>query len=1208
MFQHFIQMFLRRPTTYIYLSMTACFLLGQFCILSCKNLLCGILITLLGVFFLMISFIGDRKFMALARAWQPGLLALAKKVEQLVGETVKPRQTISDETQASEQTEFRKEMPGKEDIAEREFLSKQSRRKVDSWVPDLEQSIEFKLPRSVLIIIGSLLVVVSQPLLMIGKFIPALIFIIPGLALLVNSLLTNGYTVKLGQLKAALKAGVTGLLGLGLILAGHYYIWHFLEGNMAKEITGLLCNAAGIMLIYSLIPRVIPETEPLSIQPLDRFTGEAKTKISIGFKVGLIILSGILFYLAKHTVPVNTKTFLYLASMTGLALSFPWSCQKAETRPTPGLLLTMGIRLIRLLAFGLALYWAYKGQMLISHEQLCPGLYRFAVAGLALLVALREPDMREKVDPLQEEPLKWYWEMLGLIIVLGVGFWLRYYMLDAMPYGIECDEAGGAHEALDVLEGKFHSVTVHPCGRQLFMLLPKVVAFHFLGIGSMGVRFASVVWGVLTILLMYLMGRHFFGARIALAVSALFAVSRWHIHFSRYGWSNTLMVLLIVAGYYFVVKGLSSRRKAYFFWAGIAFSLCVQTETAARLVPIICLGLLIYLCFTYKNFFFRYGKQMLALVLGVWIAGAGIYIFWINKPHKLLRRVHEVSIFAEDANAPRDVIKSFLMSAKLSLTQLNWHGDYRRRHNGGLSGEPVADRWTAILFVLGFAYSLYYWKRLRYFLPLLIFFGFMSASIFSLEAPQSHRAFGAIPAVFLLVGGLLDRSRRLLREVLGRPGAVLGALAFLVLLVPITKINYQKYFNAWPAFDTNCNAAARHMGSARWKDAYHKIMSAHLWMGHPPFKLYARGVDGQFYYQPSEVVPIRRKENQDVLYTFIIEYPPLIDVVKWFYPQGSYGEERHPKYGLQFQSWGVKQKEIARTRGLTAFYWNNTEWAGKPALVKKDYDLQLTFNRESWPLSGKGSVAWEGTIFIPHEGEYTFYCYGTDYLRVNLGKRVFLQAGNKHEIRKTIWMAGGLHKIRARAKHLKPESRILFAWSCSEDAKYYLHRSPYQKMFFKEPVPATHFFTYTEPIGLLETLYSNDNWEGIPARQAVEPIPFFMWHGSPHGYAPPLSANWRGWITIEKPGDYQFQMQHGGYGELVIAGQTVVRNGQAPGKQRNSIRSENPVYLTRGKHKVFIRWSTSRGWFFKFWWTTPGGKKEIVPAWILSPETEWQPR
>ncbi len=1067
-------------------------------------------------------------------------------------------------------------------------------------LPTFKDPIILSIPKKIILILGGGLLITSQPLFFMEKLGWGLGLLALSIPMLFYLIVSKQPALVLGRLDSVLKAALLALPGVAAVILGDRLMLKNMELSFTKEIIGYFLNFAGILLLIALLPKTAPDNDPRPF--LDRWTGETRSGWGKTVKALLVAGAVVFFVLANRTGDFKLVTVLVLLGIAAAVLSFPWKAEKTGTAE-PGLVRLISGRLLRLAAFGLALYLGYRGQTLISHEQLYPGLYRFAAAALALIIAFREPDPK-KPDTFQEPPLKWYWEALGVILIMAAAIWVRTRLLDIMPYGVECDEAGAGYHAVDIWKNNFQSITVHPSGRPLFMLLSKVVAFQFFDIGNVGMRFMAMVWGVASVLAVYLLARLLYGPRVALATAALLAFSRWHIHFSRFGWSNTLMILLQMIGFYFLIKGYQLRKKWYFVLAGASLALSVQTETAARIVPVICLGMFVLFTLNEKRWFRRDWKLVLAFVLGIWLTGASIVMFWINKPQLLARRVYEVSLFADDANAPRDIWRGLVHSTKYSITQLNWHGDYRTRHNGGLSGEPVLDFWTAILFALGFVITVYYWRRFRYGLLLMWFFGFMAASVLSLEAPQSHRAFGAIPAVFLMIGAFLDRSRRLLKESLGRPGVWLGVLMFCLLFYPIAKTNFNKYFDAFPGFDTACTAAARHMGGGKWKDAHHFIMSAHLWMGHPPFMLYSRGIDAQFYYQPSEVVPIRRAAEQDALYTFILEYQPLIPIMQWYYPNGQYEDEIHEKWGQQFQSWGVKHEEIMRTRGLTASYWNNTTWSGPPVLTRQDANLDLAFSSENWPLDGAGSIAWEGTVFVPHAGEYGLYAFGSDYFEVRVGRQAFLRAENKQEDQRRVWLAGGLHRLRARAKVLSPDSRVLLAWQCDQTVPYFLHHDPYQKRFFKQAIPTTHLFTYPEPIGLLESLYDNGNWQGRPVRQTVEPVPFFYWHGMPHGFTPPLSADWRGRIKIDRAGDYCFEIQHGGFVELEIDGRTIIRAGTVPDGQNRGTTPRNPIHLEPGEYPLLMRWSATGGWFMKFWWKPPGGERELVPAWILSPEAE----
>lgn len=1071
-----------------------------------------------------------------------------------------------------------------------------------SWLAFAEETT-FTAPKNLVMILGILLILAGQPFLVAEKFVLALILVIPGLYLLVNVIFAPQERYIIGRLDHIIRTVLFLIPGVGLIILGCMIHFQAVSLSLPREALGLGLNALGIFIIFSLFPKIIPDPFPESGDPVDQVTGRAANRTQVFLKIGLVTLALVFFLASKHyanPATLNLSALMALLFLTALSLSFPWSAEPRDQTSGENIVLKWLVKYLRLAAFGLGLYWAYRGQVLISHEQLYPGLYRFLAAAIAMWIALREPDPKY-VDELKEKPLAWYWEALALVAILSAATWVRVHLLKDIPYGIECDEAGAGAHAVDVLQNHFSSLTIHPSGRPLFMLLDKVVTIRFFGIDNIGMKLGAAIWGTAGVFCVYLMTRFLFGTRAALATAALMACSRWHIHFSRYGWANTLMLVLQITGFYFIAKGIQTRNKWFFFLAGVGLTLSIHTETAARMVPFMCLGLLVYFVLFYKRFFRRNWQTLLVFLLGVWLAGASLFLFWVKQPRYLFNRVYEVSVFSGDANAPRNLVKGLVESTKLSLTQMNWHGDTRTRHNGGLSGEPVLDFWSAILFALGFGFSLYYWRRFRYTILLMWFFGSMAASIFALEAPQSHRAFGALPPIFMLMGAFIDRSRRLLRETLGKPGTLAGGLVLLLLLVPIAKINYKKYFDAYPGFDTACTAAAKYMGRV-WPKAEQVIMSAYLWIGHPPFELYARGISGHFYFAASEAVPFRQQTDRDVNYTLILEYPEIMPTIQWYYPEGEYSEETHVRYGLQYRGWGVKHEIIQKYHGLNASYWSNPYWAGEPKLRRKDADLNLTFDQTTWPWNGPGSVKWEGTVFIPREGKYVFYLYGTNEVEVKVGSQVHLRAGNKQEQTYETYMAGGLHRLDARAVHSAPGERILFAWSCSQDVPYYLYDEAHQNRFAKEPVPNTHLFTYPEPKGLLATFYYKPDWTGGIARQVVEPALFYLWMGPPYGLNMPFSADWKGWIDIEKPGTYQFGVDCSGYADVTIDGIPVVVQGEPPFSGVPRLQGRNSVQLAAGRHPVTVRWSQQYGLLFRFWWVPPGQKKEIVPVWVLTPQ------
>ncbi len=1092
----------------------------------------------------------------------------------------------------------RREAPGRE---VREDWRTRLRARWERW-----DAVSVSISKAWLLGGGIVLLLAAQPSLFMEKFLLALPLVILGVTGIGLAIFSKEASLRIGSLRQVLRILALGLPALLLVLAGNAVILRWVHQNGQKELLGIVLNAAGILILLALLPARFPDPEAEAGSPLEAFSGAARTRGGVWVKVALAALGAVLLYFCREAAAGRDlwrALALAGAGLFALGLSFPWTRRPSATPGREaGPAARLSLNLIRLLAFGVALYLGYHGQKLIAAEKIYAGLFYFGAAAVGLILAFREPAGPQ--DRWREQPLAWYWELAGVLAVMAVAVWLRIHLLEQIPFGIEGDEAAAIINAREILNSPTDSILAHFAGQPVFYLGPLKIAHQLFGLSNFGIKAMALLYGLLDILALYWLARLLYGPRTALAAASLLTLARWHIHFSRFGYGNTLLILMLTLGFYFLLKGLVTRRKWHFVFSGVALSLSVQTEVAARLVPLICAGLLVFLAAGQRHFFRRNARPLLALMLGVWLAGGAFYILLGKSTTALMGRANSVSIFSNDPNAPRDIAAGFVGSLRSSLTMLNWHGDYRPRHNGGLTGEPMLDFWSAVLFGLGFCYSLYYWKRLRYFVLLLWFLGFMSASIFAIEAPQAHRAFGIVPAVILFMGAFLDRARRLLRETLGRPGVWAGGLAFLVLLVPIARTNYHKYFDTLPSFDAACCESAKYIASLgpRWENF---IMTAYLWQGHPPFQAYAGNISGRFFYTAADVVPVRLAGDKNVCYTFILEYPPLLPSIAYFYPGGHEHEMSHPKYGLMFRTWEVTHEQIEATRGLEGRYWSNPDWAGKPAQERKIPDVNLVFNAAGWPLPGGGSADWSGTVWIPHLGRYVFYLYGTDFAEVRIGTRTLLTAGGGREAVQTVRLGGGLHRLRIRARHETPGGRLLFAWSSPDEIRYYnIYKSPYNVPFAKQPVPPTHLFTYPEPKGLLETFYHSNDWTGEPVHQQVQPALLFVWMGSPYALPLPVSAEWRGWITTGSPGSYRFDLEQTGYGEVVIDGKTVVTSGSPPPGYGAPSPASNPVPLSPGRHSLRVRWLAQHGAMFKFWWTPPGGKREIVPAWVLTPAEE----
>ncbi len=139
---------------------------------------------------------------------------------------------------------------------------------------------------------------------------------------------------------------------------------------------------------------------------------------------------------------------------------------------------------------------------------------------------------------------------LILIVILAAGFFIRLWNLGEESIWI--DEA----HTLRVAQLPFHDVLdsvsgdIHP---PLHFLLAKITVTLF-GDSEFALRFRSTIFGVLSILVTWLVARRLFGPGTALVTALLLALSPFHIHYSQDGRMYALLALLSSLSFFFLLE------------------------------------------------------------------------------------------------------------------------------------------------------------------------------------------------------------------------------------------------------------------------------------------------------------------------------------------------------------------------------------------------------------------------------------------------------------------------------------------------------------------------------------------------------------------------------------------------------------------------------------------------------------------------------
>ena len=299
----------------------------------------------------------------------------------------------------------------------------------------------------------------------------------------------------------------------------------------------------------------------------------------------------------------------------------------------------------------------------------------------------------------------------------------------------------------------------------------------------------SAIFGILTVLGLYLLARELFDWRVGAVASFLLAISFWHVSFSRVEAREIMLPLVLVYAFYFLWRGLRRSHWWDFFWAGIFGGLGFYIDTTYYIAPLIVILVFInYWLFLKKD----YHHENYEHVRNRFLGGFSLFMitaFFVALPF--------VVYFLKN---PSNLID---WATRLVFTPTQSFQIFQNL------GWPIT-----ILFTIGFLKELYHWLRRKrghlspvHTLMFVWFFVMLLPSFFSIETSFAWRAIGVLPVVIIFAArGFLGLFNTLEEwELVTHPWEsrehnkfVVPILAAVILLGAIGFFEYSRYFNARP--------------------------------------------------------------------------------------------------------------------------------------------------------------------------------------------------------------------------------------------------------------------------------------------------------------------------------------------------------------------------------------------------------------------------
>jgi hypothetical protein len=644
-------------------------------------------------------------------------------------------------------------------------------------------------------------------------------------------------------------------------------------------------------------------------------------------------------------------------------------------------------RALRLIVFLIGVCAVAYAQWCWTKLRLTAGLFPMLL-GIYLVALSSTPRFRDPGSP--ESPPRrrlTLAEACFLLALTAAAGSVRLFGLDHIPPGGFFDEVQNHLVAEGILKGDrpifVEGVSQMPA--LFFYFLAGAIAVA--GKGLTTVRGLSALFGTLTVPAFYLIARRAFAWPVAAAAAILLAGSRWHVTFSRFGMVTILGPFFEILAILCLWKALETRRRLFFLLLGVVVGVGLQTYYSFNLFSAVIAVAIA--SFAGRNGWRSFGSELRPVLRGLgWsVLAAGLLLFplarfAVRHPKEFFERSNTVAIWNPAHHLPWPGI--LWQNTAVHLLMFNYRGDDNPRHN--IPGAPLLNPIEGCLLAVGLGAALargWKWPQGTW---LGWFFVMLLPAILTIEAPQAHRAVGAIPAVYLLMGEGFQYVLAIATKGAGRARFILVAALLLAASVAAASRDVWRYFRiqavhplAWPACEADYHAIARFIKPFANRD---EIRISPLFYEYPILRFH---LGDRFPYQrfqladelPRAAQPAGRTE--ETLYVLEPFQKELFPLFLSLYPHARLEEHRDPFGRLMFVGIFVPRADLehpldpqAGQRGFLGAYYANEEWQGAPAILRREPTVLFHFHWEREALPGSFTADWSANLRIERPGEYGF--------------------------------------------------------------------------------------------------------------------------------------------------------------------------------------------------------------------------------------------
>lgn len=371
-------------------------------------------------------------------------------------------------------------------------------------------------------------------------------------------------------------------------------------------------------------------------------------------------------------------------------------------------------------------------------------------------------------------------EKILLFLIIFVAIVLRFWQVTIVPPSLTHDEVAIGYNAYSIYKtGKdeygeifpllFRSFDDYKLPGMVYATIPSIAIF---GLNEFGVRFPSAFLGSLTVLVFYFLVKELQQLtqikkqanikHLPLFATFFFAISIWHVNFSRQLFESNGSLFFLVLGTYFLL--VSKRKIRYLFFAALFYAVSLYFYYSVRLIlPFILLTFVI----TQGKYLIKHVKTIfLSLLFGVIIllpltpaifSSGGFsrvtIVSILNDEYYVKREREYASRIAQNNTIFTRIIYNRRIALAITVAE-NYLKNISAKHIflTGTSAAGLLYLFEAPFFFLG----IYYLLRLQTSMKWVIIAWLLSAPLagaFTVNQPNSLRTLPNAP-IFALLSGL----------------------------------------------------------------------------------------------------------------------------------------------------------------------------------------------------------------------------------------------------------------------------------------------------------------------------------------------------------------------------------------------------------------------------------------------------------------------